>query len=340
MFVAANNDKRGLTVDLSSPIGRDLILRLVGSADVVVENFSPRVMEQFDLGWDVIHAHNPRVVMVRMPAFGLDGPWRERVGFAQTMEQMSGMAWLTGHADDQPRIMRGPCDPIAGMHGSFAALLALRRRDTTGVGVLVESPMIEAALNCTVEMLVEWDANGTRLERLGNRSRFAAPQGVYATAVDEQWLAISVETNEQWAALAPLIGVDAAAFATFEARVEAHDTIDEAIGTWVRVLDGDRATADLVHAGVPAIVCRNHGMLRFHPQFMARGFYERVAHPAVGTHLMPGQPYRMRGIDRWIDAPSPTLGQHNHQILTELGLSRVEIEALEASGQIGTVPVF
>ena len=85
------------------------------------KNFSPRVIEAFDLGWDVLSERNPQLVMVRMPAFGLDGPWRERVGFAQTMEQMSGMAWLTGHEADQPRIPRGPCDPIAGMHGCFAA---------------------------------------------------------------------------------------------------------------------------------------------------------------------------------------------------------------------------
>jgi crotonobetainyl-CoA:carnitine CoA-transferase CaiB-like acyl-CoA transferase len=340
MFVAANNDKRGITIDLSSPVGRDLVLRLVETADIVVENFSPRVIEQFDLGWDVIHARNPRAVMVRMPAFGLDGPWRERVGFAQTMEQMSGMAWLTGHVDDQPRIMRGPCDPIAGMHGSFAALLALRQRDATGVGVFVESPMIEAAVNCTVEMVVEWDANRVRLGRLGNRSRFAAPQGVYATAIDEQWLAISVGTDGEWAALAGLLGLDAAAFSTLDARRESHDVIDEAISVWVGTRDGDRASIDLHHAGVPAIVCRNHGMLRFHPQFAARGFYEEVDHPAVGTHLMPGQPYRMRGIERWIGDPAPMLGQHNHEILAGLGLSEAEIGVLEADGQIGTAPIF
>ena len=143
MFVAANNDKRGITLDLGSTVGRDLLLRLVDSADLLVENFSPRVIEQFDLDWEVIHARNPRCVMMRMPAFGLDGPWRERVGFAQTMEQMSGMAWLTGHPDDQPRIMRGPCDPIAGMHGAFAALLALRRRDETGVGVFVDKTLLQ-----------------------------------------------------------------------------------------------------------------------------------------------------------------------------------------------------
>ena len=340
MFIAANNDKRGLTLDLGSEDGRDLLLRLVDTADLVVENFSPRVIEQFDLGWDVIHARNPRTVMMRMPAFGLDGPWRERVGFAQTMEQMSGMAWLTGHRDDQPRIMRGPCDPIAGMHGAFAAMLGLRRRDDTGVGVFIESPMVEAAINCSAEMIVEWTANGVRLSRLGNRSRFAAPQGVHPTRRHEQWIAISVETDEQWTSLAGLIGIDAAAHPTVDARQAAHDEIDRRIVSWCESRPVEGAVAELEAVAVPAIECRNHGALQFHPQFVARGFYEEVAHPSVGTHLMAGQPYRMRGIDRWIRTPTPTLGQHNHEILSGLGLDDAEIAELEAAGRIGTTPVF
>lgn len=340
MFVAANNDKRGITLDLGSTTGRDLLLRLVESADLLVENFSPRVIEQFDLGWDVIRARNPRCSMVRMPAFGLDGPWRERVGFAQTMEQMSGMAWLTGHPDDQPRIMRGPCDPIAGMHGAFAALLALRNRDETGTGVFVESPMVEAAICCSAEMVVEWSENGVGLQRLGNRSRFAAPQGVFPTAGDEQWLALSVETDAQWESLAELIGLDPQRHPSHDARVAAHDEIDAAVATWAAQQTTDAAVAILADAGVPAVACRNHGMLRFHPQFVARGFFEEVAHPAVGTHLMPAQPFRIRGVERWVRRPTPTLGQHNREVLGEAGLSDAEIDELVAAGEIGTTPVL
>ncbi|GJM36720.1 MAG: CoA transferase [Acidimicrobiales bacterium] len=340
MFVAANADKRDLTLDLTSARGRELLLRLVDMADLVVENFSPRVIEQFDLDWDVIHERNPATVMVRMPAFGLSGPWRERVGFAQTMEQMSGMAWLTGHPDDQPRIMRGPCDPIAGMHGAFAALLGLRERDATGVGVLIESPMVEAAISCSSEMIVEWTAAGAKLERLGNRSRFAAPQGVYAANGDEEWVAVSVEQDDEWVALASLLGLDPADAPSAAARQEQHDEIDAALAGWLGEQPAQAAVAAMETAGVPSVVCRNHGMLRFHPQFDARGFYEEVAHPAVGTHLMPGQPYRMRGVDRWVRTPSPTLGQHNREILAEIGLGDDQIAALEAAGEIGTTPVF
>ncbi|MDW3217288.1 MAG: CoA transferase [Acidimicrobiales bacterium] len=340
MFVAANADKRDLTLDLTSARGRDLLLRLVDTADLVVENFSPRVIEQFDLDWDVIHERNPATVMVRMPAFGLSGPWRDRVGFAQTMEQMSGMAWLTGHPDDQPRIMRGPCDPIAGMHGAFAALLGLRERDATGEGVLIESPMVEAAISCSAEMIVEWTAAGAKLERLGNRGRFAAPQGVYPASGEEEWVAVSVEHDDEWAALAPLLGLDPASAPSPDQRQAQHDEIDVALAAWIAARSASSAVATLEDAGIPAVECRNHGVLRFHPQFAARGFYEEVAHPAVGTHLMPGQPYRMRGVDRWVRTPSPTLGQHNRDIVASLGLSDDEIAALESAGEVGTTPVF
>jgi crotonobetainyl-CoA:carnitine CoA-transferase CaiB-like acyl-CoA transferase len=154
LFVAVNTNKLGITLDVGSPRGRDLTLRLIDHCDAVVENFSPRVVDQWDLGWDVVHERNPRAVMMRMPAFGLSGPWRNRVGFAQTMEQMSGMAYVTGFRYDQPRILRGPCDPIAGMHGAVALMTGLVEAHRSGEGMLIESTMVEAALNCSAEQVV------------------------------------------------------------------------------------------------------------------------------------------------------------------------------------------
>ena len=123
IFHAANANKRGITLDLSTPEGVSLFERLVATADAVVENYTPRVMEQFGLGWERLHAVNPAVVLVRMPAFGLDGPWRDRTGFAQTMESITGMAWRTGFPDGPPVLVRGACDPLAGVHAVFATLL-------------------------------------------------------------------------------------------------------------------------------------------------------------------------------------------------------------------------
>jgi crotonobetainyl-CoA:carnitine CoA-transferase CaiB-like acyl-CoA transferase len=114
-FLQANSNKLGITLDLSKPRGLDLVERLIAECDAIVENFTPRVLDNFGLSWERVKELNPKALMMRMPAFGLSGPWRDNTGFAQTMEQLSGLAWLTGHLDDQPRIPRGPCDPVAGM---------------------------------------------------------------------------------------------------------------------------------------------------------------------------------------------------------------------------------
>ncbi|HET7720917.1 MAG TPA: CoA transferase, partial [Acidimicrobiales bacterium] len=177
MFVAANVNKLDLTLDLGSPRGMELLLELVPECDLVVENFAPRVAERWGLTWDVVHGLNPAAVMMRMPAFGLSGPWRERPGFAQTMEQMCGLAWVTGPLGGPPRIVRGPCDPIAGMHGAFAMTTALDDARRTGTGHLVEAVMVEAGINCAAEQIVEFSAYGKHLTRSGNRSFDAAPQG-------------------------------------------------------------------------------------------------------------------------------------------------------------------
>jgi len=343
-FLQANANKDDVTLDLDQPAGRDLVLRLIAQADLVVENFTPRVLESFDLGCDVVHATNPRAVMVRMPAFGLTGPWRDRPGFAQTMEQVTGLAWMTGHADDQPRIQRGPCDPNGGVHAALAALVGITRRDRTGVGCLVEAPMVEAALNIAAEPVLEWTAYGARVGRDGNRGPSAAPQNVYAGAAPESWLALAVETDAQWRACAAVVGdaglADDPALATAAGRRAAHDRIDKVVAEWAATRDVDDAVATLAAAGVPAARVRDPRTSSQHPQMTARGFFEIVDHPVAGTHPIPGLPWRARGVDRWIRRPAPTLGQHNVEVLGgRLGLTADDLAALEADGVIGTHPV-
>ena len=200
IFHGANTGKRAITLKLDSEEGRALLLRLIERADVVVENYSVRVLENFGLGWDVIHEQNPRAILVRMPPFGLDGPWRDRVGFAMNIEQVSGLAWMTGYPD-MPLVVRGCCDPVGGMHGVFALLLALEDRDRSGEGQLVEVPLVEPAIQIAAEQVIEWSAHGELLERQGNRGPVAAPQGIYSCRRGAEWIAIAVASDAQWAAL-------------------------------------------------------------------------------------------------------------------------------------------
>ena len=198
VFHTANVGKRAVTLDLTRPEGKRAFERLVDTADVLVENYTPRVIEQFGLGWEQLHALNPELIMVRMPAFGLSGPWRDRTGFAQTMECLTGMAWMTGAADGPPVLLRGACDPLAGMHAVIGTLLAVLERDRSGGGRHIETVMVEAALNAAAEQVVEYGASGSILRRDGNRGPVSAPQGIYQCAGEDQWVAIAVATDDQW----------------------------------------------------------------------------------------------------------------------------------------------
>ena len=347
-FLHANSNKLGITLDLTKEKGRALIEKLVRECDLVVENFTPRVLENFGLTWERVQELNPKALMVRMPAFGLSGPWRDNTGFAQTMEQLSGMAWVTGHVDDQPRIPRGPCDPLAGMHATFACMVGLAERAVTGQGHHIESTMVEGALNIASEQILEWTAYGRLLEREGNRSRSAAPQGLYPCADGqpgmEKWLALSVATDAQWTRLVDVLGnpswAEDPAFATLAGRREHHDAIDEHLRAWTRESDRAALVARLRAAEIPASEVADPRMLHgSNPQLEARGYYESPEHPALGVVAMPSLPFRYAGVERWLRTPAPTLGQHNDYVLGELlGLSKSEIEELEKDGLIGTRP--
>jgi crotonobetainyl-CoA:carnitine CoA-transferase CaiB-like acyl-CoA transferase len=344
VFLSCNAGKRDVALELSKPGARDLVLRLIATADLVVENFSPRVMAGFGLEWAEIRQASPRVSMVRMPAFGLDGPWRDRVGFAQTMEQASGMAWLTGQADGPPLIPRGVCDPIAGLHAAFAALAALEVREATGQGMQVECAMVEAALNVAAEALLEACGNGRELRRDGNRGPGASPQGVYRCAGDDDWVALAVLDDAGWQGLAGALGrADLAGrgdLATEAGRRPAADELDAAIGVWTAGITAAEAEARLRQAGVAAARVLAAADLLTDPQLAARGFWEPVSHPVAGSFLTTGLPFRSAGAgEPRPRPPAPTLGQHNEEILTGiLGLTAEEIRGLTERQVIGTRP--
>ena len=346
IFAAVNSNKRGLAVDLSRPEGRELALRLVAECDVVIENYSPRVMEQFGLGWDELSKLRPDLIMVRMPAFGLSGPWRDRTGFAQTMEQISGMAWRTGFADDQPIIPRGPCDPIAGAHAAIAVLAALEHRRRTGLGQLVEVSMVEAALNVAAELVIEQQAYGQSLGRSGNRSAQFAPQGCYRCLSPEgappEWICVSVETDSQWLSLGGVLGspglFSEPELAHRDGRFGAHDRIDQFLADQVAVRDRDALVVELTAAGVtcaPMWPARCNDQLE---QPRARGFFETVERELVGQHELWGMPVRPMERPEWLwhHRAAPMLGEHNTEILRDLlGFDDAEISALTSNGVIG-----
>jgi crotonobetainyl-CoA:carnitine CoA-transferase CaiB-like acyl-CoA transferase len=336
-FHAVNPGKRSILVDMTRPEGRDVLLRLASHADGVVENFTPRVMQNARLLYEDFAAVNPRLVMVRMPGFGLDGPWRDHAGFAQTMEQTSGMGWMCGYRDEKP-IVRSTCDPIAGMHAALAFLACLDHRDRTGEGQMVELPMVEVALQVTAEQTATWSAGGYLLERDGNRGPYAAPQGVYACRGDEQWLALSVVDDDQWRALAGVVG-DARladpALGERAARHARHDEIDEVLTRWAAALALDDAVAALLAAGVPAAPVWNQSFIDQLPHMNERRYWQRVEHPVVDDLTLPGTGMWSPTVDLSYRRGAPLLGEHTDEVLLEAGFTGEELDALKASGAVG-----
>ncbi len=345
VFAGVNSGKRGVTLRLDSTEGIALVKRLIERADVVIENFSPRVVEQFGLDWPSVHAVNPRTIMLRMPAFGLDGPWRDRSGFAMTVEQVSGLAWVTGY-QDMPLVVRGACDPLGGVHAAFALLLAIEQRRQSGKGELVEVPLAEVALNVACEQSIEYSAYGRLIDQRGNRGRYAAPQGVYRCAGEDAWIAIAAATDEQWRGLAKRIDAGDLladpALITREGRRAAHDAIDARIEAWLATRDQVTAVQQLLAAGVPAHPLVNGHFLMPNPQLEARGFFQVMQHPATGDTRYPGLPMAFSALPRNLHrSPPPVLGEHNEEVLRgELRLSEEELAALRKKQIIGDRPSF
>ncbi|HET6874105.1 MAG TPA: CoA transferase, partial [Acidimicrobiales bacterium] len=206
VYYGVNANKRSITLDLRQPEDVARAETLVGWADLVTENFSPRVLDDLGLGYERINRINPSAVLVRMPAFGLSGPWRDRTGFAMTVEQASGLAWMTGYADGPPMDMGGVCDPLSGMHAVVVLMAALRDRATDGRGALVEVPLVEVALNAAAEQILQFSLDGTLLSRDSNRGPEGSPQGVYATADEDGWIAVSARHDDDRSALQRLTG--------------------------------------------------------------------------------------------------------------------------------------
>ena len=349
IFAALNTNKKGLALDLQSQRGREVLLRLIATCDVIVENFTPRVLDQIGLDFAAVQAVRPDAVMLRMPGFGLDGPWRDNPAFAYAIESASGLSWLTGYPDRPPYEPYSIGDPNAGVHALNALLLALEHRRRTGQGVLVEAAMVDAALSICAEQIIEYTAYGALLQRAGNRGPTAAPQNLYRSAdVDEfgrldSWVAIAVTTDEQWERLCGAIGSPSWAtepkLSTDAGRRANQDLIDERLAAWCEHRGRDDIVAALWQAGVPvAKVMQPHRQTEL-DQLAFRGFFEEVDHPLNGRAKLSTVPMRFSGGPGVFHThPAPTLGQHNHELLFELGLTPSEIADLEADGIIGRTP--
>lgn len=336
-----NRDKKSLTLDLSDPRGRDIFLRLVRECDVVLENYRADVMEKLNLGYDVLRGARQDIILISMAGFGKTGSERDNVGFGPIIEQMSGLASLTGYGDDGEPYKTGVSygDPVAGLAAAAAVALALIKRRKTGRGSAIDLPQRENMATMLGEAFVAASLRGETPTHHGNRSPRFAPQGAYRCAGDDQWVVVSVRSDAEWAALGRIIGATALAELPFAERQARHDELDAAISAWSGVLDPAVAADTLQRAGVPAARVFDSAAIHDDSHLLARGFWVELPHPKMHAWKQPRGSWRFAEANPNLRRHAPLFGEHNAEILQGLlGLGDAELAALATAGIIGTAP--
>ena len=346
VFNTANRGKRGVTLDLASTRGIEILKRLVKLSDILVENFSPGVVDRLGLGYESVSAINPRLIMISMPSFGSDGPECNARAYGNTVEAMAGVTGLTGYHDGGGQhytLSNALGDPVGGLHGVFALMVAMRERERSGRGQLIELAQVESLIPFVAEEILEYQFTGKVPAVRGNRHREHAPHGIYRCAGDDDWIALACESDTQWRSLVGALRVERLAadqrFAGASARKANEDALDAELSRVIDQLSADDCIARLRDAGVLAAPVNSAPAVIADPQIQSREYFVAIDRAVVGTHLYPGAVARIPDTPLRADAPAPLLGEHNRQVFAEmLGMTDDEIAELERAGVIGSSP--
>jgi crotonobetainyl-CoA:carnitine CoA-transferase CaiB-like acyl-CoA transferase len=330
-------NKRTVTCDLSHPDGQRLLLRLVEDADVLIENFRPGTLERWNLGPDVLRARNPRLVLARVTAFGQDGPYSSRPGFGTLAEAMSGFAAVTGEPDGPPTLPPfGLADGIAALATAFAVMTALRDRDRTGAGQVVDLAIIEPILTLLGAQPTVYDQLGELQQRTGNRSANNAPRNTYRTR-DGRWVAISTSSQSIAERVMRLVGrpefIDEPWFASGSERAEHADELDEAVAVWIAEREGDEVIATFEGAQAAVAPIYDVRDVLADPQFAALDSITTVEDDELGPLRMQNVLFRLGRTPGRITSAGPSLGQHTAEVLARYGVDEAALARLREQGK-------
>ncbi len=365
-FQMMNRNKRGITLDLTSETGRDLLHRLMADADAVIDNYAADVMPRLGLGVDTILKINPRLVVVTMPAFGMSGAWSGVRAYGSTLEQASGLPSVNGREGDPPTMLHAALgDPLGGLNAAAALLLGIMHQKNTGQGQHIDLSQVQCMFPVVAPFVIAQSikdharhADGKPASagdaasadigpRLGNRHPEHVPHGCFPCLGIDQWLTIAVRSDSEWQALCKTMRRDDLArdpaLATATGRRAQEDRVEAAVAQWTATVRPDVAMVTLQSAGVAAGVARLPMDLAADPHLVATGHWQSVDRPFIGPHLLPSVSYREAVADESLAVmpygvrnTAPTLGQHNEEILAGvLGLSTRDIAELRQRGVIG-----
>jgi len=337
-FVQARN-KRCITLNLKHPEGREVLRRLLADADLLIENFRPGVLEKLGFDWDSLHALNPKLVMLRLSGFGQSGPLKDQPGFGAVGESMGGLRYITGF-EDRPPVRTGISigDSIAALWGVIGALMALREREVRGgTGQVVDVALYEAVFAMMESMVPEFDVMGFVRERSGNIMPGITPSSIH-TCADGRHIQIGANGDAIFQRFMQAIGRDDLAadpsLADNAGRDARRDELYGVIDRWAASLPLDQAEALLQAAEVPASRIFSVADMFRDPQFLARDMFLKGNLPDGQAFQMPGIVPKLQGTPGSVEWTGPALGEHNDQVLTELGYSPQQINSLREQGCI------
>ncbi|MBA2948690.1 CaiB/BaiF CoA transferase family protein [Streptomyces himalayensis] len=331
-------NKRTMTADLSTAGGRETLLRLAATADVIVENFRPGTLERWGLGWEELSAVNPRLVLARVTGFGQFGPYAHQPCFGTLAEALSGFAAVTGDPDGPPTLPPfGLADSIAGITTAYAVMTALHARERTGRGQVVDMAIIEPILTVVGPQPLWYDQLGHVQPRTGNRSANNAPRNTYRTS-DGHWVAVSTSAQSIAERVMHLVGrpelISEPWFATGADRARHADVLDEAVGTWIARRTRDEVLEAFEKAEAAVAPVQDVRDIMDDPQYAARDALTTVDDPELGPLRMQNVLFRLTetpGGIRWAGRPH---GADTEAVLTEVGLTEQEIATLRSEGAV------
>jgi crotonobetainyl-CoA:carnitine CoA-transferase CaiB-like acyl-CoA transferase len=350
VFVQLYRNKNSFTVDLRRPEGMEVLARLVAKSDVVFENNAAETMERLGITYEWLRSVRQEIIMVRLPAYGLSGPYAGARAIGVQLESVMGHTLLRGYRDLDPSVNSAiySGDYMAGAQGALAAMMALWHRKKTGRGQLIEVGQAENAAGLLAQAFMDYALNGTAQDRLGNRSIYGeAPCGVYpcrpadeAQEAGDRWISITVTSDEEWCALRGVMGEPAWAQApeldTAEGRAERQDLLDEKLAAWTSSLDDYELFHKLQTAGVPAAPVLEGSRVFDDPQIRARGVYQpQVLFDGLGPYRFLTPFYHLPETPSTVRQPPVAFGEHNEYVYKQvIGVSDEEYERLRAAGHI------
>lgn len=342
MYNTVNHNKRGITLDLSQPRGREIFWELIPRFDILADNFSPHVMTNWGVTLETLREHRPDIIFASLSGYGRTGPLAEYPANGATTEPMAGVASIHGYEGDNAQNTGGLIpDPISGFYFAGAILAALLHREKTGEGQRIDLSMIESVAVQLGDAIMDFSANGVVRRPGGNRHPRLAPHNVYETK-DEQWIAIAVEDDAMFQRLANEIGIDDGKFASMTGRKSNENELDEIVQNWTRQRSAHIVLKSLEKCQVCFAPVRGFQEIYDDPseQFIARGFMVPVTHPEAGTHYMPTNPWTFASTADGHVNPSPCFGQHSCEVLAEeLGIGEAEYDELVEQGITGTTRI-